>query len=120
MSADDATCVVRHKTHREAVDLSGRDLVSLFDRTREEVAAAMGVAMSADGMAKVRAPNDKVTTATGDVADEVHDWPRATLGSSFRRLSLQFKAGRLVGFQWGFRLEDFLKTRKPWYRRWFG
>ncbi len=40
-SVNETTCAVRHKVHREAVDLSGRDLVSLFDHTREEVAVSV-------------------------------------------------------------------------------
>ncbi len=39
-SVNETTCAVRHKVHREAVDLSGRDLVSL-DYTREEAAVSV-------------------------------------------------------------------------------
>ena len=55
---------------------------------------------------------------TGEVADEVHEWPNATLGPEFRYLILQFREGRLISISWKFQEGVRPPTTKPWWRFW--
>lgn len=120
MDKKDNQCSVRFKLHRDKLDLSGQDLITVLDKSINEVGNKIGMHISTDTMNEVRVSIERVTSMTGEVADEVHDYPRATQGTNFRRMSLHFKEGRLISLEWGFRLQDYLPKRKSWTRRLFG
>jgi hypothetical protein len=62
-------------------------------------------------------PGEYVTSLTGEIADEVHEWPNATLGPEFRHLMLQFREGRLVHLRWKFQGVASREGR-PWWKFW--
>ena len=112
---------VHHREYSEAFDLTGKDLISLLDRPKAEVAALIGVIHAKDAMTTVDLPVESVTSMTGEIADEVHEWPQATLGPRFWHLVLHFLDDRLVGFRWSFPPSPArAPTPKPWYRRLIG
>ena len=119
MKNDNNKTTVSYSNHTELIDLSGRDLISVFGRKRAEVASSVGIEIPEESSAPISIPTGKVTSMTGEVADEVHDWPNASQGTSFRSLSLHFRDGVLIALEWNFTLKDFLPKKKPWYRRWF-
>lgn len=105
---------VNYSNHIERIDLTGRDLMSIFGRTRAEVASSIGLKISDETMAQISVPTEKVTSMSGEVADEVHDWPNASQGSSFHSMSLHFRDGVLIALEWNFSLEEFMQKKKPW------
>lgn len=107
-----------YSNHVQQIDLSGRDLMSVFTKTRAEVASSIGLDIPEQSITPISVPAEKVTSMRGEVADEVHDWPNASQGKFFRSLSLHFREGVLIALEWNFTLEDFLPKKKPWYRRW--
>ena len=111
MKNENDITTVDYSNHSERVDLSGQDLISVFSRTRAEVASSIGLEISKDSVTLISGPTEKVTSMNGDVADEVHDWPNANQGSSFRSLSLHFRDGILITLVWNFSLEDFLPKK---------
>ena len=119
MKNENDKTTVGYSNHSERIDLSGRDLISVFGRTRAEVASSIGLEISKESITPISVPTEKVTSMAGEVADEVHDWPNANQGSSFRSLSLHFREGILIALEWNFTLEDFFPKKNPWYRRWF-
>jgi len=62
-------------------------------------------------------PGEYVTSLTGEIADEVHEWPNATLGSGFRHLMLQFREGRLIHMRWKFQGPP-PRHGTPWWKFW--
>jgi hypothetical protein len=112
---------VLHREYREAFDLTGRDLISLLDHSKAQVSALIGPMVGKESMSAVALPVESVTSMAGEIADEVHEWPRVTLGPRLRHLVLHFLDDRLVGFRWSFPPSPGgAATRKPWYRRLMG
>ena len=109
---------VDYSNHPEAIDLSGKDLMSVFGKTRDEVASAIGIKISRGSVEPICVPTEKVTSMAGEVADEVHEWPKARQGNSFNSLSLHFRGGKLIALEWNFSLETFLPKKRPWYKKW--
>lgn len=109
---------IAYTNHPESVDLSGKDLMSVFGQTRDEVASALGLKISGGSVESICVPTQKVTSLAGEVADEVHEWPKARQGKSFHSLGLHFRDGKLIALEWNFSLEAFLPKKKPWYRKW--
>ena len=118
MESPHDSVTVLYSNHSEAADLSGRDTMSVLGKSRDEVASLTALEFSGASVSEVSVPVAKVTSMTGEVADEVHEWPNASQGSSFRSLSLHFRDGILIALEWSFSLEDFLPKKLPWYRRW--
>ena len=113
------TTTIQYARHSERVDLSGRDLMMILGGTKAEVVSALGLELTGAPISTISVPAKKVAALNGEVADEVHEWANATLGSSFRSLSLFFRDESLIAVQWSFSLEDYLPKRTPWYKRWF-
>jgi len=111
----------RHREYRETFDLTGKDLISLLDHPKAEVAALVGGIVSKASMSTVPLPVESITSMTGEMADEVHEWPMATFGPMFRHLVLHFLNDRLVGFRWSFPPPPVhAPVSRPWYRRLLG
>ena len=108
---------IAYSNHPERADLSGRDLLSILGKTRDEVASSTGLKLSKGPFESISVPVEKITSLTGDVADEVHEWPNASQGTSFRSLSLHFRSGALIAIEWNFSLEGFLPKKTPWYKK---
>ena len=109
---------IEYSSYAKRVDLTGRDLLSLFGKTIEEVKSLTGLNISVTPDISIKINPDKVTSMSGEIADEVHEWPNANQGATFRRLSLHFKDGKLISLEWRFSLEEFIPKKKPWYRKW--
>jgi len=109
---------VHLREYSEALDLLGRDLISLLGRPKEDVAKLVGTIAARSEMQTEELPGEYVTSMTGEVADEVHDWPKATLGPEFRHLILQFREGRLIHMTWKFQAGASPRSSKPWWRFW--
>jgi hypothetical protein len=108
---------VHVRQYSEQFDLTGRDLISMLDHTKEEVSTMVGSLAAKSEMATEELPTEFVTTMSGEIADEVHEWPNVTLGTDFRHLMLQFLAGRLVGIRWSFDKPVPIR-KKAWWRFW--
>lgn len=92
--------------------------MSIFGKTREEGESATGLAFSGVSVVPISVPTEKVTSLAGEVADEIHEWPKASQGKSFNSLSLHFRDEKLISLEWNFSLESFLPKKKPWYKKW--
>ena len=114
----DSQATVNYSVSSEKVDLSGKDLLSVFGKERNEVFSLIGLSISDGSVKPISVPAEKVTSMAGAVADEVHEWPNANLGASFRSLSLHFKVGLLIALEWNFSLKDFIPKKMPWYKKW--
>jgi hypothetical protein len=110
--------MVPFREYPEPLDLFGRDLISLLGHSKEDVAQLVGPIAARSEMQSEELPGEYVTTMTGEVADEVHEWPNATLGSEFRQLMLQFREGRLVNIRWKSGAAALQRSSKPWWRFW--
>jgi len=108
---------VHVQEYPEPVDLSGRNLVGMLDRSKMEVSALLGKLAVKSEMKTEELPGESVTSLTGEIADEVHEWPRATLGKNFRHLTLQFRDERLINLGWKFQgaIPD---SKKRWWKFW--
>ena len=103
--------------YTDSFDLTGKDLISMLDHSKEDVSRLVGKIVAKTEMHTEELPGQYVTSLTGQVADEVHEWPKATLGENFRHLILQFQEDRLVQMSWKFRGQ--LPSRnKPWWKFW--
>jgi len=78
----------------------------------------VGAIVAKSEMQTEELPGEYVTSMTGEVADEVHEWPNATLGPEFRHLILQFREGRLIQMSWKFQGGVLPRSKKPWWRFW--
>jgi hypothetical protein len=117
--------MVYFREYSEAMDLTGKDLISLLDCTKQQVAPLTGPMVELAEMTQEELPGDYATTMTGEVADEIHEWPNATLGESFRHLVCKFRRGRLIELVWritpGARFSPGpgpLPEKKPWWKWW--
>ena len=110
--------MVHLQAYREPLDLRGRDLISQLGRSKEDVSRLVGTIAAKSEMQTEELPGEYVMSLTGEVADEVHEWPNATLGPEFRHLILQFRAGRLTHMIWKFQTGAPLRSSKPWWRFW--
>lgn len=64
-----------------------------------------------------KVPGEYATSLNGEVADEIHEWPNATLGPEFRHLTLQFRDDQLIHIVWKFNGAAPV-TSKPWWKFW--
>jgi len=106
------------REYSEPLDLFGRDLISQLGRSKEDVSELVGTMVAKSEMQTEELPGEYVTSMTGEVADEVHEWPNATLGPEFRHLILQFREGRLTHMSWKFQTGALARSTKPWWRIW--
>lgn len=124
MSADTRTDIppewrtVRLCEYSESLDLSGRDLIGQLGRSKEDVKNLIGTLATKSEMQTEELPEDYITSVTGEVADEVHEWPNATLGPEFRYLILQFREERLINMSWKFQSGSIPPSAKPWWKFW--
>jgi len=108
---------VRYQRYSEALDLTGKDLFRVLDHAKAEVSPLVGCLVPKGQMATVELPLESITSPdTGDVADEIHEWPDAKLGAQCRHLALHFVDDRLAQVKWGVSPLP-ASTRRPWYRR---
>ena len=111
---------VRFHQYGEPLDLTGKDLISRLARTKQEVATLVGDMLPSSQMETVQFPVQDLTSMTGEIADEVHEWPNARLGLEFRHLVLHFRNDSLIGFHWSHQARPASSSRPPWYRRLLG
>jgi len=100
--------------YSEPLDLLGRDLISQLGRTKDDISKLVGTMVEKSQMQTEDLPGEQVTSMTGEIADEVHEWPHATLGREFRHLILQFREGRLTQFSWKTQGGTPTRNTKPW------
>jgi len=110
--------MVYFREYSEPLDMFGRDLISQLGRPKADVAKLVGAIVAQSEMQTEELPGEYVTSMTGEVADEVHDWPNATLGPEFRHLILHFREGRLSHMSWKFQGGALPRSTKPWWRFW--
>ena len=109
--------LVHLREYPEPLDLLGKDLISRFRCSKEEVSSVVGKLASKSEMKTEELPGEYVTSLTGEIADEVHEWPNATLGPEFRHLILQFRDGQLTHLVW--KCQTFASPQaKPWWKLW--
>lgn len=89
-SAKDAVSV-RYKRYTNRVDLAGRDIIGLAGATREDARRLLPFLADRDQMAERLVPESEATaTMISEIADEIHEFTRATQGgTSIRRLLLK-------------------------------
>ncbi len=109
--------IVHFREYPDALDLLGKDLISLLNQPKDEVSRLVGRMSAKSEMPTEELPGEYVTSLTGEIADEVHEWPNATLGSGFRHLILQFREGRLIHMSWKFQGPP-PRPGKPWWKLW--
>ncbi len=109
---------VHLREYAEPLDLSGRDLISMLTSSKEDVSKLVGQIAAKPEMQTEELPGEYVTSMTGEVADEVHEWPNATLGQGFRHLILLFSEGRLIHMSWKFQASALPRNSRPWWRFW--
>ena len=110
---------VHYRQYDESFDLAGKDLFSLLDRPKSEVAALIGEMAPKASMPVIAMPAKSFVSMTGEIPDEVHEWPQARLGAGFKHLVLDFRDDRLMGFRWKHTpMTAQTESNKPWYRRW--
>ena len=120
MSAETDTTIppawrqVHLQEYSEPLDLLGRDLISQLGRTKDDISKLVGTMVEKSQMQTEDLPGEQVTSMTGKIADEVHEWPRATLGRDSRHLILQFREGRLNQFSWKTQGGTPTRNTKPW------
>lgn len=117
MNRDPEWRSVPFREYPEPLNLFGRDFISLLNCSKDEVSKVVGTMATPSEMPPEELPETYVTTMTGELADEVHEWPNATLGPEFRHLMLQFSKGRLVGFRWSM-ANSATQRAKPWWKFW--
>lgn len=103
--------------YAEPLDLLGKDLIRMLSRSKEKVATLVGRMADKTEMQTEEMPGELVTSMTGEIADEIHEWPKATFGPTFRHLTLQFREGRLIHIGWKFQSAAAPRT-KPWWKVW--
>ena len=106
--------MVHFREYSESLDLLGRDLIRMLGRPKEDVVKLVGPIVARSEMQTEELPGEYVTSMTGEVADEVHEWPKATLGPEFRHLMLQFRDGRLIHITWKFQTGAPSRNTKAW------
>ena len=114
------TSVCWHQ-YKEALDMTGKDLISALEKTKAEIARLVGDMIPKPQMTTRQLPVAKLfTTMSGEIADEVHEWPNATLGAAFRHLFLYFFNDRLIGNQWTAQKQSQTAPvqRKPRWKFW--
>jgi len=110
--------MVHVREYSGPLDLRGRDLISLLGRSKEDVSRLVGTIAEKPEMQTEELPGAYVTTMTGEIADEVHEYPDATLGPEFRYLVLQFRARQLIHIRWKFQAVGAVRKRRPWWQFW--
>ncbi len=109
--------MVHLREYSEPLDLIGNDLMGMIGRSREEVSGIVGKMATKAEMQTEELPAEFVISLAGEFADEVHEWPNATLGPEFRHLMLQFREDRLVHMRWKFQGTT-TRLAKPWWKFW--
>jgi hypothetical protein len=113
--------MVHHHVYEEAFDLSypncKKDFITLFDHPKNEVSAVVGQMLDKTQMQTTELPVTDLRTSYGKIADEVHEWPNATLGADFQHLVLNFADGRLIGYRWT-ACPQLLNKVKPRWKFW--
>ena len=102
--------LVLFREYPDKLDVSGPKLISLAGHPKDDVAKFVGWIAPKSEMQTEELPGAYVTSLTGDVADEVHEWPN---------LMLQFREGRLTLMRLEFQAGTALnRNGKPWWRFW--
>jgi hypothetical protein len=113
---------VRYREYSEPLALLGRDFISLLGSPKDEVAKLVGKMAAKSDMQTKKLPAEYVTSMTGELADEVHEWPKASLGAKFRHLVLLFRDDRFIDITWKFKTgappPASKPSSKPWWRFW--
>src|SRR5580765_849178 len=100
MPIDSNSQKVHFREYSESFDLTGKDLISLLDRPKQDVCRLVGNIAEKPEMQMEELPGDQVRCMDGDIPDEIHEWPNVTLGANFRHLILKFGRGRLIQLSW--------------------
>jgi hypothetical protein len=92
--------LIRFAKYEQPLDLTGVDLISLSGASREKVRAVMPGLREPEEMAKGWAATSQLETMTGEIADEVHIFARATQGR-FRLKRILLREGEVIDLQFG-------------------
>ncbi len=101
----------------EPLDLTGKNLFSLFNCSKEDLQTIIAPMQPKWEMKVEELPPEYLLTMTGEVADEIHEWPNAIFGSEFYHLKLNFQNNQLIGFTWKSRALQ-SSNKKPWWKLW--
>jgi hypothetical protein len=113
-------CAVAYQRYDQPLDLTGKDEMSLLNAPKAKVAALVGPLAAKSEMPMAQHPTRELTSMTGEIADEVHEFPNATLGTELSHLVLHFLNDRLVGIRWTAKGRQTTPPPRPWFRRWLG
>ncbi|GJM08382.1 MAG: hypothetical protein DHS20C11_06580 [Lysobacteraceae bacterium] len=106
------TTKVHYHQYQQSLDLTGKDLISLGGQPISAVEQIVGTFAPAESMTEIEVPVERVTSMTGEVAEQIHEWPNARMGSSFEKLSVHVSNGAMCNLVWGFSLSDFLPKKE--------
>jgi hypothetical protein len=111
---------VSYHQYDQPLDLLGKDLISRLDCLKADLTSLVGAMIPRSEMKLSLLPATKIASMTGQLADEVHEWPNAKLGREFRHLVLLFRKDRLVGMRWSHKGEAKAShsQQKPWWKLW--
>ncbi|WP_223788184.1 hypothetical protein [Marinicella meishanensis] len=99
---DESTEVAYHP-YSVAIDLTGKDTLTLTGSNKTQVGELFMPLLDQAQMARQKISNQQLRAMTGEMADEVHHFPHAQLGTKFHDATLLFKDGRLLQLKWSFR-----------------
>jgi hypothetical protein len=66
MARLDGVRLVRHRTYKQLLDVTGKDLVSLLNHPKGEITAIVGSMVPKSEMPTVQLPIEAVTSMTGE------------------------------------------------------
>jgi hypothetical protein len=111
---------VPYHKYDQMLDLTGKDLLGLLDSPKSRIVDVIGPLRSKEEMPSVSFPLRELTSMGGEIAEEVHDFPNATLGGEYKHFVLHFLRDRFIGYRFGPVNPPSTPAPSPWYRRWLG
>ena len=106
------TKVVKFARYDQPIDLTGKNLLFLPGGPVSGAENFLGAFKTSNDLVQVLAPVDRITNIRGQIAEEVHFWPNASLGSDFKTLSIHVIDNQIIGLVWSFSLEGFSPLKK--------
>jgi hypothetical protein len=99
-STEDAIAV-RYMRYADKIDLAGQNIIGLSGATRDDARRLIPFLVDRDQMQEKVVPESEATaTMISEIADEIHDFTRATQGGTKIR-RLLFKDGRVIELMLG-------------------
>ena len=103
-------------SYSDKLDMRGRDVIGCLGSDRRDVEKIIGKLAQKKHMNVAMLPLEKITSMTGEIADQVHEWPHATMGRDFQCLTLQFLDDRLITAAW--HINCLSKGKNNWWNFW--